>query len=391
MRILSLHTRYLQAGGEDRVFEEEAEMLREHDHTVELLELSNEPLTQVGAVRAAVATVWNRQTAKALRQRIAHFQPDIVHIHNDFPWASPSIYSAARRAGVPSVLTLHNFRNLCANGLFFRDGKVCESCLTDPLAKASIRHACYRNSRAATLAVAARRTLHAAKGTWRKDVTLYLAPTDLVRDRHIAGGFPAERIIVKPHFVRGNPQPGTGTGNYALFIGRLMPDKGLDRLLDAWRNLPGTLRLRIVGDGPLRDAAQAAAADPARRIDLLGPQPPTAIHGLLQDAAFAIVPSPVYESFGRVVVESFAAGTPVLAPNHGSPGALIQNNTTGWTYRFDTPNALHQQLQTLLAPPPPRGPLRPAARQSFEKHFTQTANHTQLITAYKKAQTLFDS
>lgn len=386
LRVLSLHTRYLQPGGEDRVFEEEAEMLRVRGHAVECLDLSNEPLTQIGNLRAAAATVWNRTTARALRERIGAFKPDVVHIHNDFPWTSPSVYPAATRAGAAVVHTLHNFRNLCANGLFFRDGRVCEDCLHDPLSKAAIRHACYRGSRGASAATAARRLVHKARGTWRRDVALFLAPTELVRDRHVAGGFPADRVVVKPHFVRGTPAAGPGDGGYALFVGRLMPDKGLDRLLDAWRGLPGTLRLRIVGDGPLRDAAEAAAADPARRIDLLGPQKPDAIHGLLQGAALAIVPSPVYESFGRVVVEAFAAGTPVLAPDHGSPGVLISDGVTGWTYRFDGDDALHHKLTELLADPHPGAALRPAARSAFEERFTEDANYTQLIAAYDRAR-----
>ena len=384
-RILILHTRYRLAGGEDRVFNEEAEMLRLRGHDVDCLELSNDPLTRIGGLRAAATTVWNRTSARALQKRIAAFKPDVVHVHNDFPWTSPSVYPAAARTGAAVVLTLHNFRNLCVNGLFFRDGRVCEACLHDPLSKSAIRHACYHDSRTATAAAAARRLVHTTRGTWRRDVSLFLAPTALVRDRHVAGGFPAHRMVIKPHFVRGNPAVGTGRGGYALFVGRLMPDKGLDRLLEAWRDLPGMLRLRIVGDGPLRDAAEAAAADPARRIDLLGPQPPDTIHGLLQDAAFAIVPSPVYESFGRVVVEAFAAGTPVLAPDHGSPGVLIDHGTTGWTYRFDDPDALHHRLAVLLADPQPGAALRPAARTTFESRFTEDANYVQLIAAYEKA------
>ncbi len=388
-RVLVVHNRYLQAGGEDAVFTDEVRMLRDRGHAVHTLELSNEPLVQLSTPKAVAVTVWNRRVAKTIAAEIVAFKPDVMHVHNDFAYASPSIYYAAHRLDVPAVRTLHNFRGLCANGLLFRDGKVCEECITRPLSLPAIRHGCYRDSSAATFAVAARRITHTALGTWQRRVAVYIAPTQLVRDRHIAGGYPADRIVVKPHFVTGNPQPGPGGGGYVLFIGRLSADKGLDRLLDAWRDLPGNTRLKIIGTGDeLQADVQAAAADPARRIDVLGRKTPAQVQDLLAAAEAAVIPSPVYETFSRVVAEAFAAGTPVIAPDHGGPGELADHRHTGLLYDYQQPDALRDTLHKALADSAALANMRPACRREFESRFTQDANYPQLMSIYRRAMGL---
>lgn len=379
------HNRYLQAGGEDAVFADEVGMLRARGHEVHTLEVDNQQMVELSTPKAALTTVWNRPMAQEVSRQIAAFKPDVMHVHNDFMFLSPSIYYAAARHRVPAVLTLHNFRGLCANGLLFRDGQVCEDCIGHALSLPAIRKRCYRDSKAATFAVASRRLTHSVLGTWRKRIAVYVAPTQLVRDRYIAGGYPADRIVVKPHFVTGDPQPGTGEAGFVLFIGRLSTEKGIDRLLAAWHDVPGTWRLKIVGRGEEQARVEAAAADPARRIDYLGSQTPDQVQELLDHAAAAVIPSPVYETFSRVVAESFAAGTPVIAADHGGPGELIDHRHTGLLYNAAQPDALRGTLLKALAAPATLHAMRPACRHTFETRFTQNANYPQLLAIYRRA------
>lgn len=385
LRVLVSHNRYLQAGGEDGVFADEVEMLRQRGHEVHTLEVNNQQMVEMSTPRAALTTVWNRRMSKEVSRRIAEFQPDVMHVHNDFPYASPSIYYAAAARGVPVVLTLHNFRGMCANGVFFRDGKVCRDCVGRPLSIPAIRHRCYRDNRPATLAVSSRRLAHLLLGTWQKKVAAYIAPTHCVRDQYTAGGYPADRIFVKPHFVTGDPKAGPGGGGYVVFIGRLTPAKGIGNLLELWRGMPGTWRLKIIGDGECRPDVEAAAADAARRIDYLGTLTPAGVHQCLAKAEAAVVPSVMHESFCRVVAEAFAAGTPVIATNHAGPGELVAHGQTGLLYDTAQPQGLRETLLQAQAHPATLRNMRTSCRQTFESRFTQDANYPQLLAIYRRA------
>lgn len=381
MKILAFHNRYRQPGGELRVFEEEACLLEEHGHVVERMIVSNNDLKAWNPV-TAVAVVWNRSICKQVEARIASFGPDIVHVHNDFPLASPAVYYAAKRAGARVVHTLHNYRNICVNGLLNRAGKPCRECLDCGNPLPGMKHGCYRGSRLATGVAAARLVVHRAMDTWGRQIDVFIAPTEFVRDRHVEAGFPAEKIVVKPHFVTGEPRIGSGRGNYALFVGRLMPDKGIDVLLEAWRQVPAEYKLKIVGDGPMADLVKQAIID-MPNIEWLGPRAPEDVHALLEQAGCAVVPSPVYESFGRVVVEAMSHGTPVVATGHGAMAELIEDGVTGRLVSPNDPGNLAHAVWTMLSEQRADSGIRERCRQAYEAHWSQEKNHEQLISVYR--------
>ncbi|MDH3644555.1 MAG: glycosyltransferase, partial [Gammaproteobacteria bacterium] len=254
-------------------------------------------------------TIWNRQTVADLRQLIETERPDVMHCHNIFPLISPSAYDVARDMNVPVVQTLHNYRLVCPKATLLREGRICEDCLGKLLAWPAVVHACYRDSRSASAAVTGMLAYHWQRGTWKKAVDRYVAPSQFLKQKLVEGGFPEDAISVKPHFVAHDPGTGAGSGNYALYVGRLSPEKGVQCLLDAWALLPDQLELKFLGDGPLADTVAAAASANAR-IEWLGHQPAATVHTMMKEAKFLIVPSIWYEPFGLCVIESFANGTP---------------------------------------------------------------------------------
>ena len=176
-------------------------------------------------------SAWRRCGAGPLIKRlsalIAESRPHVVHFHNTFPLISPSAYYAARKHGVPVVQTLHNFRLLCANAIFMRDGRPCEDCLPRRVPFAGVLHKCYRDSRTASAGVAAMVTLHRALGTWRNLIDVYIALSEFARDKFVAGGLPQHKIVVKPNCLTDDPALGLGQRAFALFVGRLSPEKGI--------------------------------------------------------------------------------------------------------------------------------------------------------------------
>src|SRR5437773_3621463 len=228
MKILLVHNSYQQAGGEDVVFEQERQLLESAGHTVIQYCRSNWEAAGYSGIRSLALvrrTVWATDTRRDVVRLLDEEKPDLVHVHNTFVMISPSIYSACREAGIPVVQTLHNYRLYCPCATFFRDGHTCEDCIEHSLWR-SVRHRCYRDSRAATAAVAVMLLVHRQQHTWTQDVNCYIALSEFARNRFVSAGLPADKIWVKPNFM--HPDPGARPHNaceYALFVGRLSPEK----------------------------------------------------------------------------------------------------------------------------------------------------------------------
>jgi len=385
MRILAIHNYYQIRGGEDECYEAEMELLQKHGHLVDLYQEKNERVAALGKLRTAARTLWSRQSYQAVKQRLTAQAYDVVHVQNFFPLISPSVYYAARDRGVPVVQTLHNYRLLCPNALFFRDGKVCEDCMGKEIAYPGVIHRCYRQSKTASAGVAMMLAFHRAKNTWLEQVDLYIALTEFARQKFIEGGLPADKIVVKPNFVGLDPGIGEGQGGYALYVGRLSVEKGLDTLLAAWKQLKSHIPLKIVGEGPL--AAQVIeATKQLPSVEWLGRRPMTEVYDLMGEAKFLVFPSKWYETFGRVAVEAFAKGTPVIAANIGAIAELVEAGRTGLHFRPGDAEDLATQIEWALENSEKLSQMRQAARVEFEAKYTAEKNYQRLMDIYAKAQ-----
>ena len=199
MKILIAHNAYRHRGGEDLVVEAETEMLRANGHEVIELRRDNKSM-RGGKLSLAMDSLWSRSAYDELASLIVDRKPDVIHAHNTFPQLSPAIYWSAARADVPVVQTLHNFRLLCAQAMFLRNGKICEDCL-GKLPWRGVLRKCYRDSLGESAALVSMLALHRHLGTYVHKVTRYIALSEFSRRRFIDGGLPAERITVKPNFV----------------------------------------------------------------------------------------------------------------------------------------------------------------------------------------------
>ena len=382
MKILIAHNYYQQAGGEDHCVTAEVAMLRDHGHEVIRYNLHNDSIDSMSRLQVGLRTIWSRTSYHEIQELIRTSRPDIVHFNNTFPLISPAAYYAARAENVPVVQTLHNFRLLCPNALFFRNGQVCEDCLGKSIPWPGVLHKCYRGSLAASATVATMLATHRAMGTWRNAVDAYIALTEFGRQKFITGGLPADKIFVKPNFVYPDPGPGTGKGRYAVFVGRLSEEKGIETLLTAWKSLGGIVALKIVGDGPLAGAvAQAATSDSG--IEWLGSQPLEVVYPMIGDAMFLVLPSQCYETFPRVLIEAYAKGTPVIASNLGAMATVVDHGRTGLHFRPGDAADLVAQVHRLLADPLELNRIRQTVRQEYEEHYTAQSNYHTLMAIYE--------
>lgn len=385
MNILMLHNSYQFRGGEDESYESEVRMLRSNGHSVETIEMDYAQVNTKGKIQVALESLWSRPSYNLVDRMLHEREFDVLHVQNFFPLLSPSVYYAAKKNGVAVVQTLRNYRLLCPGVFFYRDGGVCEDCIDKVFKYPGILHGCYRGSRVATAAVAAMTAFHTMKGTWLNAVDIYIALTRFVRDKFIEAGFPEKKLVVKSNFVYPDPGCGNGQGDYALFVGRLSPEKGLDTLLRAWGQLDRKWKLKIVGDGPMADDVRAFCAANAS-VDWVGPKSRAETAEMMGNARVLVFPSQWYETFGRVAMESFAAGTPVIASRLGAMAEVCENGQAGML--FETGNAadLAEKLRWVFDHPAEAKAMRPIARQVFETKYTMPPNYRVLIEAYQIAK-----
>jgi glycosyltransferase involved in cell wall biosynthesis len=388
MRILVVHNHYRQPGGEDAVFAAEVELLRDHGHDVMTWEEHNHNLQDEPAWRVATTMIWSRAGRQHLAGLLAHRRPELVHFHNTFVRISPAAYYACRQADLPVVQTLHNYRLLCPAATFFRDGHVCEECLGKPIAYPGAWHACWRNSRAQSAAVAGMLAVHRLLGTWQQQITRFIALTEFARVKFIAGGIQASKIVCKPNFCDA-PDELASAGQrrpFALFVGRLTPEKGLPILLDVWQRLP-RIPLTVVGDGPQAGSIAAQAHAGTAAIYMTGQVDHATVMRLMQQARFLVFPSAWYEGFPMTIVEAFANRLPVIAPRLGSMAELVTDGHTGLHFEPQSAHDLAAKVAWAWQHPDEMAVMGEAAYRTYQDHYTPEHNYTQLMAIYEQALT----
>ncbi len=385
-----IHTRYRQPGGEDFVAQAESDMLREAGVDVRALEFSNDISSKGGRLeelRLLVESSWSAASARRVRKQISEFQPDVMHVHNFWMQASPSVHHEASAMGVATVQTLHNFRLLCTNAQLLRDGKVCEDCVGKIPWRGVIRR-CYRDSFVASGAVGAMITRNQLRGTWDNDVNAFIALTPHAREKFIAGGLPADRIFVKPNF--GPPPSGESSrpssSKTFLFLGRLSPEKGVGILLEAWKiaGLRGS-RLRIVGDGPERDALQKQAKAFELRteeVEFTGLIGRDQIGEQISGSRCLILPSIWYEGFPVTILEAASMGRPCIVSAIGALPELVREGVTGLTFPAGDANALSKVIRGLADDDDLVDRLGAAARENYMQLYTPAQNLPALLDIY---------
>ena len=378
MKILFVHNAYQNFGGEDAVVKSEIALLRFYGHTVELYQRHNDELHHLSSAVAAVSTVWSRSSTDAVEAICHSFNPDIIHVHNTFPLISPSIYWAAARNKIPVVQTLHNFRLLCAQGTFYRNGSICTDCLGKSPWRA-VKRKCYRESLPQSAVLVSMLSAHRIAGTYRNRVTSYIALSAFARDRFITGGLPAGKLRIKPNFVESENQPAWNSRYGGLYVGRLSQEKGIGTLLAAVRQC-GNSNIDIIGGGTFEDAVTEAVGD--RYLGFLSRDE---IMERMGSASFLIVPSVCYEQLPTTILEAFSCGLPVIASRLGVLTNIVQEGVTGLLFNPGDAADLAAKIAWAHAHVDEMKSMGRAARAEYEAKYTPSINYQMLIEIYEDA------
>ncbi|HEX8041194.1 MAG TPA: glycosyltransferase [Chryseosolibacter sp.] len=385
MRILQIHNRYQYRGGEDYVFESEADLLREHGHHVEQLLFDNNKIkTWKDKLSAATGVVYNRSSRKIVEEKITSFRPDVIHVHNFIVLASPSIFFAARKHGIPVILTLHNFRLICPSAtLYFRNG-IYERSIRSVLPIDAIWKGVYRDSRWQTAAIATMTFFHHVTGTWKRRIDRYIALTEFARNKfeRSALGIPPHKFALKPNFVKDYGTGEPSRADFFLYAGRLTPEKGIQTLLKAASS--GEFSLTIVGGGPL----EAEVENAARRfsnVRYLGFQDKTQVVSLLKKCRALIFCSTWFEGLPITILEAFCTGTPVIASKLGSMAEIVTDHINGLHFRAGDAKDLCRAINHLAKDPALAETLSRNARSTYLRDYTPETNYALLLRLYEEA------
>ena len=381
VKILQVHNAYALPGGEDTIVQTEAALLREAGHTVEQLRVTN-PTTGRAAVVALSLAPRNATAAESVFRRARAVTPDIAHVHNTWFSLSPDVFHRLHDASVPVVMTLQNYRLICANAQLFRSGSVCTDCVGRSPWRGVV-HRCYRGSVPASAMASATISVARRRGTFDL-VDRFLAPSQFVKNIFVRSGFTSERIVVRPNVV---DDPGGRSGapsasRTVLYAGRLSTEKGLVTLLQGWRQSGLASRgfvLRLVGDGPLRSRLESDALAGVEFVDWM---PVYELRSAMLGCRALVFPSEWYENFGRVIIEAMAAGLPVLASDIATPAEIVNPIGPGWLIPPGDSHAWGKGLAS-LAEDGVVDSGGAAARAIYEERYTTLQGLDTLLAVYQ--------
>lgn len=384
LRVLIIHNKYLQRGGEDTVFDLEKTLLLNHGHEVESMIFNNSAISSFGSrVRYSMKFIFNLEAYRQVKDKIRSFRPDVVHVHNFYYVASPSVFYAAKSLGVPVIQTLHNYRLVCPSAYLFHNGKIYEDSIHKVFPVKAVLNRVWNNSFLLTALIVLCTGIHKLLKTFEKKVDGFIVFTEFSRNIFLNSslGLPEKYFFIKPNFSEelSHPDPDHVKEDYFLYVGRLSEEKGIDTLLKACEYYD--FKLKIIGDGPLREFVEARAAENSR-INYLGRKPKNEVIRYLTGSKALLFSSVWYEGMPMVILEAFSTGTPVIASRLGNPEFMITDGVDGLLFEPQNPVALSEAIKKIDTDCELQRRLSAGARKTYEEKYSPEVNYESLMGIY---------
>jgi glycosyltransferase involved in cell wall biosynthesis len=389
MRVLLVHGAYQQFGGEDSVVRAERELLERHGDEVLLYSRHNDEIKEFSVADKASffpQTVYSWKSSGEIADAVHGFQPDVAFVHNVYPLLSPSVYHKLHSLGVPAVQVLHNFRPFCPNGFYYTQGKICEACKDGNYLNA-VQKRCYKDSYVLSGLYALTLGSNRLAGMVDK-IAGFICLTEFFKIKMQEAGVPDSKLFVRPNFVYAPPLSvkDKDAGNYAIFMGRLSPEKGCWTLIHAFEKLP-QVPLKILGTGPLeqelKDYVQAKGIG---NIQFLGFKSGDEKWRLLRNSMCLVVPSEWYENFPVTVLEAFMAAKPVVASRMGGLPYIVGDGQSGLLFESGKVEELVQRIQQLVDDPAGAARMGACGRRLSETKYGPDQGYSNLMNVFSQVQ-----
>ncbi len=382
MKICLVHNEYGKFSGEEAVVESQKQLLREHGHEVISFEKSTADISEiwVGRLRAFFSGIYSFDSRRQIQKLLVEHRPDVVHVHNVFPLISPSILPECKKARIPVVMTVHNYRLVCPNGLFMNKGRVCEKC------SGGREYNCLLNncegSYFKSLGYFLRNSVARKLRLFKQNVSVFACLTEFQRQKLIDEGFDAKRIVVIANMVNGgNIEPSENIGNYVGFIGRISPEKGVGTLVDAARNLRD-ITFKAAG---AYDRLPMPVGNAPDNCEFLGSVKRENIFDFYKGTRFVVLPSVWYEGFPMVLVEAMMRSKPVVASRIGGLSEIVEDGKTGLLFEPSNINELTEKIRYLWDRPSLCRQMGQAGKEKALREYSPQKYYKHLMSAYEKA------
>jgi len=349
MKILSVNKFYHVRGGSERYFFELGDLYKQAGHEVIPFAMKHphnlpSPYDRyfvsyinfwdnpdwLDRIRAPGRVLYSVEAKHRISKLIADTKPDVAHIHLIYHQISPAILPVIKKYGIPIVQTLHDYKPICPTYSLVSNGNTCELCRGRRFYHAVLQR-CNRGSLFASLLNSVEMYLHHALG-WYDLPDVYITPSDFMRRKMIEFGMQSEKVVHIPNFVNADECAYSSVSdNYFVYVGRLIPVKGIRTLLHAMELArPGSAKLLIIGSGPQSQELESLKTRlNLENVEFLGYQSGEKLKALMANAMFSVLPSEWYENCPISVLESMAMGKPVIGARIGGIPELIDHGTDG--------------------------------------------------------------
>lgn len=405
MKVLMVNNFHYPRGGGERVYLELSSLLQAHGH--EIIPFSTQHRLNLPTkhadnfvshtdfpsflgkktslrtkMRVAERIIYSKESKRKIEVLITEMKPDIAHLHGIAHYISPSILPAIKKAGVPIVMTLHDYKLICPNSNFLSKGEVCERCKMRRYYNVILRQ-CKRDSFSASLLAGIELYVHKLLQIYERNVDVFIAPSKFLGDKIREYGI-RNAIVHIPNFIdMKSSTPHFKEGKYAIYFGRLSPEKGVMTMLEALKILD-SLPLHIAGTGPSEDAMRAFVSEHAlSHVTFHGHLSQNELIPLIQGAAFTLLPSEWYENYPMTILESFARGIPVIASDIGALPGLIHDGSNGLLFPPGDALQLVEKMQFLLDNPTKALAMGRRGYEGIKENNSPDKHYLQIIELYR--------
>ena len=395
--VLGINNYHWPRGGSERYFLELGRLLverghrvvhlstrdqRNHAHPGAALFLEPNELERPG-IGAVLRFHHSRSAARAVRDLLREERPDLAHLHIYYGQLTASILAPLRRAGLPIVQTLHEYRLLCPVSTLVSGAALCEACGGRSFHRALPRR-CNRGSLARTLVSVSESYLSRWLGA-ASSVDHFIASSEFARAKLIAHGFSPGRITTVPNFVDGaRLRPAHGPGQHFLFCGRIERLKGVLTLLEASALVP-EVPLVFAGEGEARPALETRIRELGlEHVRVLGYRGGEELFDLVRGSLCVVLPSQWYENCPLALLEAMALGRAVVASRIGGIPELLEDGVTGRLFEPGNAQELASLLRWMAQHRREAEQMGVRGRERALEHFGPSQHYERLMQVYRR-------
>ncbi len=382
MKICIVHNEYGKLSGEEIVVGNIRSLLEEHGHEVIPFFRSSAEIPSMlfGNIRAFFNGIYSVHSQRKMRQILQREQPDIVHIHNLFPLISPSILPECKKAGVPAVMTVHNYRLICSNGLYMTEGHICEKCSYGNEYWCVIRN-CEKNL-FKSFGYALRNYASRKKRFFLDNIAIYAALTEFQREKLIMQGFPRDKIVVIPNMIKTDiTSTQSPLGDYIGFAGRISPEKGISTLMNAAR-MCDDISFKLAGN---YDKMPELVSQSPKNFEFLGHLDSSNLNRFLSLSRIIVLTSICYEGFPMLLAEAMIHEKPVICSRIGGLPEIVEHGVNGLLFEPGNAEDLADKIRYLWDRPELCRKMGQAGREKVLREYSSEKYYERLMDCYQKA------